>query len=316
MKNVKVILSAVIFVSLLLMPVMSVTQNPLPASATPVSIPVSKAKNTETLAVFFTDLDEIKEVPVEEYLFGVVAAEMPAAYETEALKAQAIAAYTYALYKKGLNAEKAYDVTTDSGIDQAYISPEAAAERWGDEADFYTEKIKSVISETSGKVISYDGKIIMSVYCAISPGKTESAKNVWGTDYPYLVPVDSIGDLLSDKYLSTVNLSTDEVYAALSQFGIPTDCTLWFSSPAYSDSGTLLTAAFGDVTLTGSQLRSALKLRSAAFDTVYGEGVFTFNVRGYGHGVGMSQYGADYMAKQGSTAEEILKWYYPGTEIK
>ena len=260
------------------------------------------------------DSEEIREISAEEYLLGVVSAEMPASFHLEALKAQAVAAYTFALWRKNENKNEKYDITGDSTLDQAFINEEGRRKKWGDKCEEYTDKIKSAINSVLGQTVTYNGKIAQTLYTAISGGKTEAAENVWSKGYPYLVPVESVGDLLSPNYLSTATFSSEEIIKKLPEIE-KVKVESWFSSPVYSDSGTVMTMKFGSVSLTGKQIRYALGLKSANFDVSAKNDTFTFTVRGYGHGVGMSQYGADYMAKQGSSYKEILEWYYKGCKV-
>lgn len=260
------------------------------------------------------DTGEISEISARDYLLGVVSAEMPAAYHIEALKAQAVAAYTFALWRKAENKKEDYDITGDSSLDQAYINKAGREKKWGESEEEYTNKILSAIDAVLGQQVTYNGKTAHTLYTAISGGKTESAKNIWGSDYPYLTPVESVGDLLSPNYLSSATLTEAEIKEKLPEIA-SVDVTEWFSSPTYSDSGTVLNMTFGDLKLKGTKIRFALNLRSANFDVTAKDGKFIFTVRGYGHGVGMSQYGANYMAQQGSSYKEILTWYYKGCSV-
>lgn len=252
----------------------------------------------------------------DDYIFGVVAAEMPALYETEALKAQAIAAYSYACRKKAAASDE-YDLTDNPKTHQCYISRETARERWGEKADEYTQKIDSAVKAVSGQVLTYDGGIALTAYHAISSGKTENCSDVWGSDLPYLVSVDSVGDKTAEKYLTTVALTADEVSSLMSGIAKATgDTKNWFSDINRCDTGRVKSLKFCGSDTTGAAVAEALSLRSANFEISVADNTFTFTVRGYGHGLGMSQNGADYMAKQGSSYEEILKWYYTGCELE
>ena len=252
----------------------------------------------------------------DDYIFGVVAAEMPALYETEALKAQAVAAYSYACRKKA-GAGDEYDLTDNPKTHQCYISRETARERWGEKADEYTQKIDAAVKAVSGQVLTYDGGIALTAYHAISSGKTENCKDVWGSDVPYLVSVDSVGDKTAEKYLTTVALTADEVSSLMNGIAKSEgDAKNWFSDIKRCDTGRVKSLKFCGSDTTGAEVSEALKLRSANFEILVAENIFTFTVRGYGHGLGMSQNGADYMAKQGSSYEEILKWYYKGCELE
>ncbi len=257
---------------------------------------------------------EVTVISARDYILGVVSAEMPASYHIEALKAQTVAAYTFALWRKNENKKEEYDITNDSNLDQAYIDKSGRAKKWGEKEGEYTEKILSAIDAVLGQTVNYEGKIALTLYTAISGGKTENVKNLWGKEYPYLTPVESVGDLLSQNYLTTADFKKEQLTEKIPKIAdIP--ASKWFSSPSYSESGTVLSYSFGEVTLTGKEIRSALNLRSANFDVTAKDDQFTFTVRGYGHLVGMSQYGANYMAQQGNDYKEILKWYYKGTEV-
>lgn len=281
------------------------------------NVPKAEEAVSETFIVCNTETGENTEMSAEDYIFGVVAAEMPALYDEEALKAQAVAAYTYACYRKAENSEKSYDITNDHTTDQSYISEAEARERWGDNADTYAEKIKAAVKKTSGYMVTYEGKPALTVYHAISSGKTEAAENVWGKEYPYLVAADSTGDKLSPDYISVKTVSAEELTSAFSGeaevSGEPAD---YFKDISKTDSGTVKTISFCGKELAGSKVRSLLDLRSTCFDVSFADGNFTFTVYGYGHGVGMSQYGADYMAKQGSNFKEILTCYYKGCKVE
>lgn len=285
------------------------------ASAVAVGAQVTQPKEEEVTFRFKDkNTGEISVISARDYLLGVVSAEMPASYHIEALKAQTVAAYTFALNRKNENKKEDFDITGDSSLDQAYINEAKRKEKWGDKEKEYTDKILSAIDSVLGQTVTFNGKIALTLYTAISGGKTESAKNMWGKEYPYLVAVESVGDLLSPNYLSSATFSEAQIREKLPQIAeVP--ASGWFASPVYSDSGTVMSMSFGEKTLKGREIRSALGLKSANFDVTAADGNFTFNVRGYGHLTGMSQYGANYMAQQGSTYKEILLWYYPGCSV-
>lgn len=310
MKNLYGWISLVLALVLLLFPLIPGKSPAVAASAEPMP-----EKSVE-MTFRFKDKDssEISEISARDYLLGVVSAEMPAAYHIEALKAQTVAAYTFALRRKNENKKEDYDITGDSSVDQAYIDKAGREKKWGESEPQYTEKILSAVDAVLGQTVTYNGSLALTLYTAISGGKTENVKNVWGKEYPYLIAVESVGDLLSPNYLSNAVFSEEQIKEKLPQLS-NIKSSSWFSSPVYSDSGTVLTMTFGDITLKGSDIRWALGLRSANFDVTADGGKFTFNVRGYGHGVGMSQYGANYMAQQGSDYREILLWYYPGCNV-
>lgn len=252
-----------------------------------------------------------------DYIFGVIAAEMPALYETEAIKAQAVAAYTFTLYRIQGNSSTDYDITADGQTAQCFITREEAAVRWGEKAGEYTKKIDDCISEVEGYFLSYDNQPIFAAYHAISPGKTNSCKDVWDKDLPYLISVDSIGDTLDDGFLSEVQFTAAEITEKLKSVATaPTDQSNYFSNIITSETGYVKNAVYCDKEITGQQLRDLLGLRSCNFTVDYSEGNYKFTVKGYGHGVGMSQTGANYLAKQGKTFDEILLHYYSGASLQ
>lgn len=311
MKNLYGWISLVLALALLLFPLIPGKGGSAVAANTQ---PVPEKGEEITFRFKDKNTGEISVIGARDYILGVVSAEMPASYNIEALKAQTVAAYTFALYRKNENKKEDYDITGDSSLDQAYIDEAGRQKKWGESTQEYTEKILSAIDAVLGQTVTYNGSLALTLYTAISGGKTESAKNMWGKEYPYLVAVESVGDLLSPNYLSSATLSEAQIKEKLPQIA-SVQSSQWFASPVYSDSGTVLFMSFGETTLTGSDIRHALGLKSANFDVTAADGNFTFNVRGYGHLTGMSQYGANYMAQQGSTYKEILLWYYPGCSV-
>lgn len=276
-----------------------------------------KDKKKDVFRILIKDTQKITELDSEEYILGVLSAEMPALYDEEALKAQAVAAYTYACRKRLAAKDNEYDLTDDYETDQCYIDAEARQKKWGDKTSEYTERLKGIISEVSGQYLMYDDSPALTVYHAISSGKTESCKDVWGSAVPYLIPVDSTCDKLSESYLSTVTVSADELKEKLNALcDISGSASTWFSDTKTTESGRVKTVKVCGTELTGSSISELLKLRSTNFSVAYKDDSFTFEVKGYGHGVGMSQFGADYMAKQGKSYREILAHYYPGCELK
>ncbi|MGN0494299.1 MAG: stage II sporulation protein D [Acutalibacteraceae bacterium] len=315
----KTILAGLLVPALMLMLPLAAVNKPEAAvetSAETELTPIS-AEKADTFRIYDKETDTVTEMSAEEYIFGVTAAEMPALYEEEALKAQAVAAYTFALYRRAENADKTYDLSTDHTADQSYISEEKARERWGGNADEYCEKLKKAISEVVGLAVTYDGKPILAVYHAISSGRTENCKDIWGNDPPYLKAVDSSFDRLSPNYISKVTVSEEEFKAGLSgKCEFSGGAEEYFGNIKRTDSGTVKTVSICGKEISGSEIRSLFSLRSSNFGVSYKDGEFTFTVYGYGHGVGLSQFGADYMAKQGSDFKEILTHYYSGCRVE
>ena len=262
----------------------------------------------------------VEELAMDEYLYGVVSAEMPASFEQEALNAQAIVARTYTAYKmfKGSKHENA-DICDDATCCQAWISKEDRFAKWNEaERESNWSKITTAVDSTVGKIITYNGELINAFFHSNSGGNTEIASNVWGgTDYPYLQSVATSGEEGYTQYSSTLTLSKDELLQKL-QTNYP-DIQIDFNIEnqiqilEYTDSGRVKTVQFGNKNLSGVEVRTILGLKSAKFSIEVGENI-SFSVTGYGHGVGMSQTGADAMAKTGANAEKIINHYY--TDIK
>ena len=250
---------------------------------------------------------------IDDYLTGVVLGEMPADFEKEALKAQAIAARTYtakAMKTGGKHGDGS--LCTDSACCQAYLSEETYLDRGGTAENL--EKVRSAVLDTSGWVLTYEGELIEATYFSCSGGSTEDAAAVWGTDYPYLQAVSSPGEEKAAHYTDTVTFSAVQFQQTL---GISLDGTpdSWFRDVTYTDGGGIDTMTIGGRVYLGTQLRALLGLCSTAFSISTTEDTITITTRGYGHRVGMSQYGADAMAVMGSTFPEILSHYYPGTTL-
>ena len=295
----------------------------LPPEPTPVSSrePAGAWDGTQTLRVLQED-GTVEEMALSDYLWRVVAAEMPASFEPEALRAQAVCARTYSLWKmaSGSHGEEGADLCTDSACCQAYIEPEEAAENWGDQTQAYTEKISDAVADTDAQVITYDGQPIQAVFFSSSTDSTEDAAQVWGSGLPYLVPVSSPEGDEVPNYHSTVTLTADAFRELVTEqypsAELTADPSEWISDVSYNASGRVANLEVGGVAMSGGAARTLFGLRSACFQVEEAEGVFTFSVTGYGHGVGMSQYGANAMAQSGSGWQEIVTHYYTGVELE
>ena len=305
--------SALLIVFLLLLPLTVLGQPSVPTNDT---VKIEEVKPTKSFKILNTETNQISEISYDDYIFGVVAAEMPALYEVEALKAQAVAAHTFALHRMVTNSDKDYDITNDFTVDQAFITEGKAREKWGDNADEYIEKIKGAVEATKNLALTYNGEIALSVYHAISSGKTEDCKNVWGGNRPYLVSVDSAGDKLSPNYLSEKSVTATELKKLFPNITFSGKESDYFKNLQKTASGTVKTVSLCGNEINGSEIRKLLELNSSCFDLEYKDGSFKFTVYGYGHGVGMSQNGANYMAQQGADFEEILCHYYTGCTIE
>ncbi len=283
-----------------------------------------ESEKPETVKVFMREDELVLNITVQEYIVGVLAAEMLPTYHEQALKAQAVAAYTYLLYKKS-EQQKSPDeslkgayLSNDSSTHQGYLTSEERSEKWGDKAEQYEKKLNKAVEAVLGKVITFDGKPIIAAFHANNSGVTHSAKTVWGGDVPYLQSVVSVGDKLSPDCVKTVAISSQEfssLAGALDGCNLNGEASDWIGDVKADENGYVQSAVIGGGEFTGLRVRDALGLRSAVFTYEYKDGTFRFTTEGYGHGVGMSQYGADYMARQGSSWEEIIKHYYTGVEI-
>lgn len=267
--------------------------------------------------------NKTKKMDLEKYLWGVVAAEMPASFEEEALKAQAIAARTYTLYRMKYPSpnHSAADICTDSTCCQAWISYQDRLEAWSDNVEKeYAKKITAAIEETRGQVIYYQDEPIMAAFHASSAGVTKSAAEVWGKDIAYLQAVKSPEDKkLVPNYYSVVTVTTSAFKKTLLNAYPKADLSgkpqKWFGKTEYDRGGLPVSVAVGGVTVPTSALRSLFALRSSSLTVACDGKKVTFYVTGYGHGVGMSQYGADALAKEGKRAKAILQHYYSGVKI-
>lgn len=255
----------------------------------------------------------VSHMDMEEYLVGVVLAEMPASFEPEALKAQAVAARTYTA-KAAVTGGKHGDgsICTDSACCQAYISEQDYLARGGTESNL--NKIRSCVWATAGQVLTHEEELIEATYFSCSGGSTEDAVEVWGTAYPYLVSVESPGEEYATYYRDTVSF-TPEAFASALGRELTGNVKDWFEMTIYTGGGSVSSITICGETYSGTQLRSILGLRSAAFSVDASENEILITTKGYGHRVGLSQYGADAMAVKGSGYAEILAHYYPGTTL-
>lgn len=272
-----------------------------------------------TLRILGSD-GQVTEMDMNQYLWGVVAAEMPASFEEEALKAQAVAARTYALNKGPTSNHPDTDLCTDYNCCQAWIARADAQSNWGDRAVTYTNKITAAVAETGNQVILYDGQLIDAVFHSSSAAATQDAVEVWGNDVPYLQSVPSPEGSDVPNYESQVTLSAQEFQeaflAARPEADLSGEPSTWVGEVQTTEGGSVHAVTIGGVTVTGAQARQIFGLRSASFTLTYDGSQFVFDVTGFGHGVGMSQYGADAMAVAGSTYTEILQHYYTGVTVE
>lgn len=274
-----------------------------------------KYENPE-INIFDTSSNKIFTMKTEEYITCVVAAEMPADFHSEALKAQAVAARTYLIKKGSCSNNAQADICTDSSHCQAFSDVEQLKEKWGKDFKQYYNKISTAVYDTAGEIITYEGEPISAVFHSTSSGRTESSSDVWGSSRPYLQSVESSADEKSPKYASSKTVSLEEFKNIIKQENSDANFDLsLISDVKTTEGGAVSTIKIGGVEFKGTKIRELFNLRSANFTIDVIDNDVVFDVRGYGHGVGMSQYGADFMAKSGSDYTQILKKYYQGVKI-
>ena len=255
----------------------------------------------------------VEKIDLEEYLIGVVSAEIPVYFEEEAIKAQAVAARTYALKQMQNKKDSNFDVTDDTST-QVYQSDQELRNKWNDKYDEYISKIKKCVKETDGQYLTYNNEIIYAFFFSTSNGKTEDNKNVFGQDLPYLKIVDSSFDENeTSSFIVTKTFSLSEFYEKL---GLSYNDYLNIDNIIYTESNRVKSLSINNTDFSGRNFQKQLSLRSNDF-TIKKEGEsVVITTKGFGHGVGMSQYGANALAKQNKTYDEILKYYYQGTNIQ
>lgn len=279
--------------------------------------PAEPLPEGHTVTLYHHETKTTETLPLRDYLWGVLAGEMPASYPEEALKAQAVASYSYMMHRRETMAAHPAadfghpgDVCDDPGHCKAWLSPAGAAARWGqDWLEASQSRLSGAVEAVLGQALLYDGAAANTVFHAISGGRTEAAADVWGAEVPYLCPVDSHWDQEAKGFYSTVTLPLEEFRQILGQ----QDCTP--GATLLTAGGSVASQVIGDRTFTGRELRQLFGLRSTRFTLTVGESAATFQVSGYGHQVGLSQYGASVLAEQGYTYRQILAYYYPGTAL-
>ncbi|GAB6169232.1 stage II sporulation protein D [Clostridium carnis] len=283
-----------------------------------------EVNGNSTVKVYITKEDKLIEVPLEEYITSVVSGEMPVSFETEALKAQAIAARTYLMAKKTKPCPNAKggDVC-DTTHCQVYISKETRLAKWeGLDAAGNWKKIEDAVKETAGKVLTYEDELVMyPQFFSTSSGNTENAIDVFANNVPYLVSKESKGEEVAPKFTTEVSIGLDEFINTInSKYSNAKLTTANINSNmeilSRSNSGGVKEIKLGGEKVKGTDFRFLIKLNSTNFEYNINGSQITFKCKGYGHGVGMSQWGANVMAKEGKEYSEILKHYYSGIEIK
>ena len=299
-------------------PASSAVSSPAASAQPPSAVPSADA---ETFLVEDQATGQVLELSRQEYVLGAVAAEMPVSWPDEALKAQAVAAHSYALYcRDHTTLQSGAWLTADPARRQGCLTDAVLHSYWGTAYAANYARLSALVDAVQTQVLYYEDAPAGTSYFAMSNGRTEASENVWGTALPYLVPVDSSTDTAADNYEYTLNLSAAQLQQLLAErLGIAADLSQqaqWFGTPVLTSSGYVDSLPVCGQTVQGTTLRKALGLRSACFTVVCQSGTFSFTTRGYGHGVGMSQWGAKALAEQGADYRAILAHYYPGTELR
>lgn len=280
-------------------------------------------EDTATVNVYVKSEDRVIGMSVSQYLKEVVAAEMPASFEPEALKAQAVAARSYLFarsfsYKANGYPEehKGADICTDPNHCKAHIFESDRRKSWGADAENNWKKISDAVSSTSDEKVYYNGEVISCVFHSTSSGKTENSEDVWGGTREYLKSVDSPGEEVSPSYKSQLILPKQEFIRIAQENieGVNFDGELT-GEIIRSDAGGIKSIVIGNVPIKGTVFRSIYGLKSTNVVLTQTDTDITLDVTGYGHGVGMSQYGANAMAKNGASYTDILTHYYSGCEV-
>lgn len=302
----------------------AVTAAPETTAAIP-PVADGKQQSADVFKMLDTASNAISELPAREYVIGAVSAEMPAAFHIEALKAQAVAVHTYAVRqreKEKLNPTKSLngaDFSNNPNQYQAFFTPQQAQAFYGDKYEENTAKITAAVDAVLGEILTYNNEPIIAAFHSMSGGMTENSAAVWGSALDYLVAVDSKEDAANPNFMETKNFTPDELKArlttAFADVTLPEDKNKWLCVVDRTTSGTVTSLTAGSKILTGMELRTALSLRSANFTTAFDGTNFTIVTKGYGHGVGLSQYGANALANEGKSYKEILSHYYKGVEL-
>ena len=262
--------------------------------------------------VYRSNYDRIDRIPIEEYIVGVVSGEVPVSFDIEALKAQAVASRSYVMFQISKNKNKDFDVY-DTVLNQVYLDSSDLEKRWGNDYVSNINKVRKAVIDTSGEYLVYDGKVVEAMFFSTSTGVTENSEEIFSSSVPYLRSVVSTWDEISPVYTDLKKFNKDEFYSLLNlSFNEKLDINITNTT----STGRIVEIIINGIKFSGKDVVSKLKLRSSYFSiTEYADSIVV-NTKGYGHGVGMSQYGAQGMALDGYTYDEILKYYYSGVEIK
>lgn len=324
-KYFQAVIIFILFLTLIPMIVLLAGDKPQKIGSTVIS---GSLQPLETVKILDTQSGSISEIPIRDYLIGAVAAQMPYEYEDEALKCQAILAHTYILSRRMAEQDEptkellGADISLDSSVYQPYFDDEAIKRLYGDNADKAKKKIAACVDEVADIIATYDGKPIVSAFHGISSGFTESAENAWGIDLPYLVSVESEFDPSSDdyskKYIITADELKEKLLEAYPDIKLDSPPDKWLDISETSRGGTVLSIGIGDkkTQIGGYEFMKLFDLRSPHFRFEYDSGSFTFTVCGCGHLVGLSQFGANELAKNEKTFDKIMKFYFKGIDLQ
>lgn len=283
----------------------------------------TEAENTEAVRVLRVSSGRVETVNLKKYLIGAVAGEMPASFSLEALKAQAVVSYSYIkwIMANAENPEASLSDITDSASNhQSYIDESQMKEKWGDDYEKNLKKIESAVNAVYGQMLTYNGEPAFTVFHALSSGYTLDAEDIWGKKVPYLTSVEAPGDSLSANFEETITITPENFKALFSKENslklTDDDPTKWAKVTKKDERGYILSLTVFDKTYTRTDVKRILSLPGICFKATIKDGNFVFTVHGKGHGLGMSQYSADFMARQGSTYDEILLHFYKGTTLE
>lgn len=269
--------------------------------------------NSNTIVrIYRENKKTIERVPIEEYVIGVVSGEIPSTFEIEALKAQAVASRSYVMYHMQTTRDKDYDVV-DTVINQVYLDNNQLKDKWKNNYTERSNRIKKAVLETAGEYLEYDGKVVDAMFFSTSSGYTENSEEVFSSSVPYLRSVSSNWDNISPVFKDSKSFSFKDFYSAL---GLKYNEKLNIKVTETTSTGRVKKIVINNKEFTGREVCSKLKLRSTYFEIQNNNDSITVYTKGYGHGVGMSQYGAQGMALNGYTYDKILKHYYSGVSIK
>lgn len=301
---------------------------PEPSAPEPDKLPPHTApviQESGTFSILDESSGKLLSVSSKDFIRGALAAEMPPTFHPEALKAQAVAAHTYALCVQAMQQDspdpslKGADLSADPQNWKSYTTEKIFRQRYGNMADAYWKAITDAADQVSDYIMVYDNRPIVAAYHSMNTGMTEDASNVWTGNAPYLIPVESRGDALAPDFQVQQDFPAQEVKKALeslsSGISLGDDPQDWIALGQRSPSGYILTVNIGGQDFPAKDLRTLLGLRSTSFLLNYANDTFSFTVQGYGHGVGLSQYGADWYARQGMDFSQILSHYYPTAEL-